>query len=123
MSPVISRTSLRAGAVCAGVALCTLAASPALAYEHQTGDDPGPGLTALQTIGLYVVIPVLVFAIIALLVYAPSLAKGPKYRPDLSWGAQPIWFNSPVEGGTQLDSNAAPLTAATTRGGGASARW
>lgn len=73
-------------------------------------------MTLLQALGLFVVIPLTVYVVIALAVYAPGWAKGPKYRPGLSWWAEPVWL-----GGGDLSqvSQASPVN----EGGGCSARW
>lgn len=88
---------------------------------------------------VFVGIPVLVIAVVALLVFASSIAHGPRYRPGLSWWAPPVWINGPTA--TKPDPAHLPelpeLTSATkapgataTAGsgvartiGGASASW
>jgi hypothetical protein len=62
---VVNKNALRAGAVTAGTALTLLMSSPAFALAPDDGDDPGPGLSVAETIGLYVLIPLALFAIIA----------------------------------------------------------
>ncbi|MFI5754677.1 hypothetical protein [Streptomyces sp. NPDC051569] len=60
---------LRAGALAAGTTLMMLLmSSPALALTRDDGDDPGSGLSAGETVGLYVGIPLVAFAIIVGLV-------------------------------------------------------
>jgi hypothetical protein len=59
---------LRAGAVSAAATLMMLLTSPAFALTRDDGDDPGPGLSIAQTLGLYVGIPVLSFVVITGLV-------------------------------------------------------
>ena len=49
-----------------------------------------------HTVLVFVGIPLLVVAVVALLVFAPSIAHGPRYRPGLSWWAPPVWINGPV---------------------------
>ena len=49
-----------------------------------------------HTLLVFVGIPALVIAVIALLVFAPSIATGPRYRPGLSWWAPPVWINGPT---------------------------
>ncbi|MFR0352636.1 hypothetical protein [Streptomyces sediminimaris] len=62
------KNALRAGTLAAGTTLMMLLmSSPALALTR--GDDPGPGLSVIQTLGLYVAIPVGLFAVIAGLVF------------------------------------------------------
>lgn len=61
--------ALRAGAVTAGTAALTaLLTSPAAAVIADDGDQPGQGLSVMETLGLYVVAPVALFLIIAALV-------------------------------------------------------
>ncbi|MFE4691175.1 MULTISPECIES: hypothetical protein [Streptomyces] len=60
---------MRAGAVAAGTTLMMLLmSSPALALTRDDGDDPGPGLNVLETLGLYVALPIVLFLVIAGLV-------------------------------------------------------
>ncbi|MFD8703991.1 hypothetical protein ACFV1W_15440 [Kitasatospora sp. NPDC059648] len=65
------RNALRAAAVTATVTLMMLLSSPAMALTRDDGDDPGTGLSVGQTIGLYVLIPLAAFAIIAGLAAMP----------------------------------------------------
>ncbi|MFB7664485.1 hypothetical protein ACFC1R_11160 [Kitasatospora sp. NPDC056138] len=72
------RNALRAGAVTAAATLMMLMSSPAMALTRDDGDNPGSGLSVAQTLGLFVLAPVVLFAIIAGLVMLPSLGKGKK---------------------------------------------
>ncbi|TCO44889.1 hypothetical protein EV646_10961 [Kribbella antiqua] len=85
-----------------------------------------------HTLLVFVGIPVLVVAVVALLVFSSSIASGPRYRPGLSWWAPPVWINGPTA--TKPDPAhlpelpGAPGTTATAAGvarttGGASASW
>jgi hypothetical protein len=105
-------------------ALLMLPVSPAYAAAkvlaaRDDGDDPGSGLSVLQTLLIFVGAPLGLFVVIALLVSAPSMARGPRYRPGLGWWAAPVWFNGP-EDAERAVRDAAPVTG---KGGGASARW
>ncbi|MFD9306182.1 hypothetical protein ACFWCB_26610 [Streptomyces sp. NPDC060048] len=63
------KNALRAGAVTAGTTLMMLLmTSPALAVTRDDGDDPGPGLSIAETLGLYVALPIVLFLVIAGLV-------------------------------------------------------
>ncbi|MEU6080786.1 hypothetical protein [Streptomyces sp. NPDC047108] len=63
------KNAVRAGVVTAGSALMMLLmSSPALAVTPDDGDDPGPGLSVVQTLGLFVGLPILLFVVIAGLV-------------------------------------------------------
>ncbi|MGW8066695.1 hypothetical protein ACVV2G_31540 [Streptomyces ziwulingensis] len=63
------KNALRAGALAAGTTLMMLLmSSPALALTRDDGDDPGTGLSVVETLGLYVLAPIVLFAVIAGLV-------------------------------------------------------
>ena len=67
---------LRAGAVTAGSTLMMLLmSSPAFAVFPDDGDDPGPGLSVAETLGLYVVAPIVLFLVIAGLVIVGEKRK------------------------------------------------
>nr|WP_202517297.1 hypothetical protein [Streptomyces sp. SID685] len=53
-----------------------LMSSPALALIRDDGDDPGPGLSVVQTLGLYVLLPLVLFGVIAGLVMALDKSRG-----------------------------------------------
>ncbi len=62
---MVNKNALRAGTLGAATTLLLLMSPAAFAT---TGDDPGPGLTVAQTLGLYVAIPLVLFGLIAGLV-------------------------------------------------------
>ena len=92
----MTRNSLRAAVLGLCVPLVALLASPALAVNRDDGDDPGPGLSVVQTVSLFVLIPAGAFLVIALLVYGTASARKPRYRPGIGWFAEPAWFNGPA---------------------------
>ncbi|KQX17078.1 hypothetical protein ASC82_02270 [Streptomyces sp. Root431] len=56
------KNALRAGAVAAGTTLMMLLmSSPALALTRDDGDDPAPKLTVVETLGLFVAAPLVLF--------------------------------------------------------------
>ncbi|MGW1099112.1 hypothetical protein [Streptomyces sp. M3] len=70
------KNAMRAGAVAAGTTLMMLLmSSPALALTRDDGDDPGPGLNVLETLGLYVATPIVLFLVIAGLVMVLDKSK------------------------------------------------
>ncbi len=73
-------------------------------------------MSVLQVLVVFVALPLAFFAVVALLVYTPSWVRGPKYRPGLSWWAEPVW----IGGG---DASAVHTATPVTEGGGCSARW
>lgn len=73
---VVNKNALRAGTLGAVTTLMMLLSPAAFAT---TGDDPGPGLSVAQTLGLYVAIPVVAFAVIAgLVVLSDKSRKKPQ---------------------------------------------
>jgi hypothetical protein len=121
------RNAWRALVVSTAIPLSVLVTSPAWAAAHrEDGDGPGRGLDLGVTLLIYLGIPALVIGTVWLLVSAPSLAHGPRYRPALSWWAAPRWFNAPSWFATpREDESLAAIvpTGATLKGGGTSARW
>jgi hypothetical protein len=99
----------------------TVAALSAHLFAEAPNTWPSPPpMSTLHAILLFVGGPLLIICVITLLVLAPSLAKGPRYRPGQDWEAQPEWL------GDNADAKAAQLTAggeADSDLGGASARW
>ncbi|MEU5532569.1 hypothetical protein [Streptomyces sp. NPDC020362] len=70
------KNALRVGALAAGTTLMMLLmSSPALALTRDDGDDPGTGLSVIQTLGLYVVTPVVLFVVITGLVMVLDKSK------------------------------------------------
>jgi hypothetical protein len=69
-----------------------------------------------QALAVFIGLPVLLYAIVAVFVYAPAGARGPKYRPGLSWWAEPVW----ISGG---DAGAVATAEPIMETGGCSARW
>jgi hypothetical protein len=73
---VDKKNAMRAGAVAAGTTLMMLLmSSPALALIRDDGDDPGQGLSVLETLGLYVAAPIVLFLVIAGLVMVLDKSK------------------------------------------------
>ena len=63
-------------------------------------------MSTLNALLIFVGGPLLIIAVITLLVMAPSLAKGPRYRPSQQWDAEPEWFGGPEEeGGAGADAS------------------
>jgi hypothetical protein len=80
---VDKKNALRAGTLAAGTTLMMLLmTSPALALIPDDGDDPGPGLSIAETLGLFVALPIVLFLVITGLVMV--LAKSDKKGQDTS---------------------------------------
>jgi hypothetical protein len=85
-------------------------------------------LSPFATVLIFVGIPLVVLGAVALAVSLPSLVSGPRYRPGLSWWAEPVWFGGPDDPAVaQVATDPAALADVVTvpgeSGGGASARW
>jgi hypothetical protein len=80
-----------------------------------------------ETVLVFVGIPLLIIAVVGLLVFAGSIARGPRYRPGLSWWAPPVWIGGPrgtdaeTVDARELEPGPTARVAQTT--GGASASW
>jgi hypothetical protein len=72
-------------------ALVLGAAGPAAAASPGSS---GPSLSGLEVIGIFAGIPLALFALIVLLVLAPSMVKGGGRQPGLDWDGQPEWFGA-----------------------------
>jgi hypothetical protein len=67
----------RALAIFASLLVITTASiAPAFALTRQDGDDPGAGLTVLETIGYFVGAPVLLYLVISLIVMGLTTKRG-----------------------------------------------
>ena len=85
-SPARLRAGARAGVLAAATSVPLLAATAALASNHNyDGEDSGPGLTVLQTLGIYVGIPLGLFVLIAFLVVLPGWVRGDRNRREVGW--------------------------------------
>ncbi len=118
MTARLLRSATATAAACVVLLSTVLAGAPAYAANLDDGQQPGGGLSVLQTLLVFVGIPAVLFAAVVVLVSAPSMARGPRYRPGLGWWAAPVWFNGPDDADTAVRT-----AAATAGGGGASARW
>jgi hypothetical protein len=63
-TPKTRKTALRAGAIAAGTTFAMVISSPAFAMIKDDGDQPGAGLSVAETLGLFVLLPVAIFAVI-----------------------------------------------------------
>ena len=75
MGNVDKRNAMRAGAVTAAATLMMVMSSPAMALTRDDGDNPGTGLSVGQTLGLFVALPIVAFAVIAGLCMIPGNKK------------------------------------------------
>ena len=124
-----SRRFTRAAAVTFGLTLGSLAA-PALAAPPEGW--PAPEDRSLMNDLLFLLgVPLLVFLLLALLVYLPSMIRRQSSEPALAFRERPEWFGGPRKGVGATASNADDASRTTDGAdgagkadkGGASARW
>ena len=116
---------MRAGALVALTSVPLLAASSAFAAGFQ-GEDAGSRLSVLQTIGIFVCIPVGLFVLITVLVMLPGWIKGDRNRNEIGWDASSAAKAAPSAKGaaaTTGESDEAKAGAASSGTGGASGSW
>jgi hypothetical protein len=118
------RAAVRAGTLAALTSAPMLAATAALAdssnHTYQ-GEDSGPGLTVIQTLGIFVGIPLAAFLLIAFLVLLPGWVKGDRNRKEVGWSGS----DGQGKGADARDSAEQETVAAGSPGatGGASGSW
>ena len=113
------RRAGRVTALAAGVVLALLSAPAHADVPEGWGGQTQPfELDPLHALGLYLGIPLLLFALIAVAVYLPSMVRGERLLPDYSAG-EPQWIGGPRQGVAELP---AP-DGQDSRAGGASGRW
>ena len=91
-------------------------AGPASADVPEGWSNP-PSVSVLHWVLLLIGVPVLLFLVIALLVYLPSMVRGERRRSSAGEGTE--WFGGPRKGTSELP---APDNE-ESKAGGASGRW
>ena len=113
------RRTGRVSALAAGAVLVLLSAPAHADVPEGWGGQTQPfELDPLHALGLFLGCPLLLFALIAVAVYLPSMVRGEKLLPDYSAG-EPQWIGGPRQGVAELP---AP-DGQDSRAGGASGRW
>lgn len=84
-------------------------------------------MSVVETLLVYVGIPALITAVLAVLVFGRGGAKTTRYRPGKGWAHEPVWYvPRPAVSGRhavgELTAGAFALPARTARGG-ASGTW
>lgn len=130
-NPLLRRAA-RALALVPALAL-TFTASTAFADAPESWPND-PGVPPLRALLVYLVLPLALFVIIALLVYIPSMMRNQSYQPGQPWRHEPQWFGGPRGGVEALEAGGtsaggAGQPAADDRSeqgsapGGTSGRW
>jgi Domain of unknown function (DUF5130) len=100
------RAVLRLGAVSLIASALVGVAGPASADTPESWPDAEP-MSTLEALLVFVGVPAGLFALIALLVVAPSLARGPRYRPGMTWLARSEQFGAQPELPARTEADAA----------------
>jgi uncharacterized membrane protein YgcG len=121
---------VRAGTLAALTSVPLLAASSAFAAGFQ-GEDAGTRLSVLETIGIFVCIPVGLFVLITVLVLLPGWIRGDRNRNEIGWDASSAAKAAPAKGASAKGAAAktgeseseAKAGTASSGTGGASGSW
>ena len=116
---------MRAGTVAALTAVPLLAAGSAFAADFQ-GEDAGPRLSVLATVGIFVGIPIGLFLLITFLVMLPGWVKGDRNRSEMGWDAKTAAKTEkaePVDEAEAAAQEQANKAGASSGTGGASGSW
>lgn len=62
---------------------------PALAYARDPGDDPGAGMSVLQTVAVFVVLPLAIWGVIWMLWSIPKWMQGSRPATAETWDPVP----------------------------------
>jgi hypothetical protein len=113
---------VRALALTPAVLLVT-GATPAFAVAPEQWGE-APSVDPIHALLVIVLIPAGLFALITLLTYLPSMAKGEgAYHPGLAWRHEPEWFGGPRDGLEKADKTDPAAVEGAADRGGASGRW
>lgn len=78
----------------------------------------------METIGLYVLVPAVLYAVIWLLTSARKIARGHRYRPGQEWPYEPMWWTGNPDGvGAVSHRETTAAAIPTTARGGARGSW
>jgi uncharacterized membrane protein YgcG len=117
------RFAVRAGTLAAMTSVPLLAASSAFAANFQ-GEDAGPRLSVLQTVGIFVGIPIGLFVLITVLVLLPGWIRGDRNRSEIGWDKKSAArAKSAPQDQNGQDSSEEAKAGASSGTGGASGSW
>lgn len=94
------------------------AATNHLGFEDGAA-PPSEGLTTLEAVLLYSIVPLAILLGVAALVWLPGMVRSSRYRPTKGWNAAPLWFGGPADPAAAVET---AQTGDLVRGG-ASGSW
>jgi len=100
------RAALRIGALVAPVLLLAVAAAAPASADTPTSWPDSEPMSTMELLLIFVGIPAGLSLLIALLVLAPSIARGPRYRPGVTWLAQSEQFGAQSSARARTDADA-----------------
>lgn len=82
-------------------------------------------MTVVETVLIYVGVPLAVVVLLALLTVLPSSGRRPRYRSGQSWDFAPVWWsaNPAGLGHGRPDADGRQSSGGTVVGGGARGTW
>jgi hypothetical protein len=81
-------------------------------------------VSVVETILVFAVIPLGIYAVIAMLTLRERFAKAPRYRPGQAWEHPPVWWaGNPEGGGFAAAPSQSGGAARRTAKGGARGSW
>ena len=90
-----------------------------LGFEDGAGPPAENGLTTIQALLFYSVVPLVILLVVAGLVWLPGMIRSSRYRPARGWNAPPMWFGGPADPAAAVEA-ASPGDVVR---GGASGSW
>jgi hypothetical protein len=123
-APQRSRTVVRrlVAALALGIFASVLLPVTAFADTPEAWPD-NPHVSGLQFLVVLILIPAVLFGVIALLATLPSMISDKGYEPGQSWRSEAEWFGGPSAGAVAAGAPAAELEAADSERGGTSGTW
>jgi Tfp pilus assembly protein PilV len=88
--------------------------------------DTVGGVSLVETVLVFVVIPAGIYGVVALLTLRVRASKTPRYRPGQDWDHPPVWWTANPDGAAhpvQVDGEESVAAHARTAWGGARGSW
>lgn len=90
-----------------------------LGYDSGVAPRAEDGLTTLEALAVFGLVPLVLLLVVAALVWLPGMVRGNRYRPTKGWTAAPLWFGGPPDPAAAVEA----ASAGDLVRGGASGSW